>query len=205
VIVATAVAYAGWRWGEPVFPRLERALGRADPAAESVGPTPSPQLAEATLDRFEAFRSGEGERLVLGGAELSSVVRYSLPGIIPPGVEEPTVVLRGGKVLLGARIALAAFPDLPALDEVAGLLPDTVDIQLRGTLLPFDEGHAAFHVERVEASRVPLPSRTIPGILRALGRVHREGLPPDALAVPLPGGLASAYVEEDSLVLVADR
>jgi hypothetical protein len=52
---------------------------------------------------------------------------------------------------------------------------------------------------------VPLPSRTIPGILRALGRVHREGLPPDALAVPLPGGLASAYVEEDSLVLVADR
>lgn len=208
-VVVVGAAYGGWKWGPTVFPRVEAWLAAAAEESETAIPErrPSPEIAEATLDRVDAFRSGgpDDTRLELDGVELSSVVRYALPGIIPPGVDEPSVELRSGKVLLSARVARAAFPGLPAVDEIEGLLPDTVDIRLRGALVPFGAGYSALHVERVEAERIPLPGRIIPGILSALGRQGRDGLPAEAMAIPLPAGLDRAFVEGDRLVLLADR
>lgn len=208
-VLLTAAAWAGWQWGPEVFPQVERwvASGSARRAEAETGPVPSPMLAEATLDRFEAFRNGDGpeERLHLGSVELSSVVRYALPGMVPSGVHEPTVELDDGRVILSARVETSAVPELPALDEVLGFLPDTVSIVMQGALLPFQPNFAALQVERVEASRIPLPARMIPPILEALGRTPREGLPPRALAVPLPTGLSRVFVDGDRLVLVADR
>lgn len=210
VVLLSATAWAGWRWGPEVVPRVERwvsGTGSVGPV-EDGGPVPSPMLAEATLDRFEAFRNGEAgddDRLLLGSVELSSVVRYALPGIVPPGVDEPTVSLREGRVILSARVATSAFPDLPALDEVIGFLPDTVGIVMEGGLLAFRPNFAALRIDRVEAARIPLPARMIPPILEALGRTPRDGLPPQALALPLPTGLSGVYVERDQLVLLADR
>jgi hypothetical protein len=202
------VAYAGFRWGPAVFPRLERALGMDEPEApaEGVREEPSAEVADRTLDRFERFRKGEGgDRLALGGLELTSVIRYALPGIVPPGVDVPTVVLADGRVGLRARVALAAFPRLPRLDEVLGILPDTVDVQIRGSLVPLDREHLALLVDHIEASHIPLPRRMIPQVLAGLGRDGTAALPADALAVPLPDGLQSVYVQQDSLVLIAER
>jgi hypothetical protein len=169
-------------------------------------PEPTAELAEETLERFERLRGQEGpERLSLGRAEISSVVRYALPGVLPPGVVDPAVEMEDRKILLAARVATGAFPDLPSLEEVVGFLPDTVDIRMRGSLLPFDETQAALHVDRIVAMRIPLPDRFTPEVLAALGREDRQGLPPDALLIPLPSGIESVYVLRDSLVLVADR
>jgi hypothetical protein len=204
-VVVVGAAYGGWKWGPTVFPPMQAWLGEvaAETPPERV---PSAGIAEATLDRVDSFRQAEvdGSRLELDGVDLSSVIRYSLPGIIPPGVQDPKVELAGGKVTLSARVAIAAFPDLPAMDEIAGLLPDTVDIRLRGALVPFGPAMSAFYVERVDAERIPLPSRIIPGILNALGRRAAEGLPPEAMAIPLPAGLDRAFVEGDRLILLKD-
>lgn len=199
-----AAAYAGFRWGPAVFPRVERALGieRAEEAAPAEA-TPSPELADATLERFDAFRRGAGDdRLSLGGTELSAVVRYALPGMLPPGVAEPTVELESGQVHVEARVAVEAFPDLPKLDAILGLLPDTVAIELRGSLVPHDQRNLALLVDRVQAARVPLPTRMVADVLAGLGREGTPSLPADALAVPLPDGLQSVFVQRDSLVLV---
>lgn len=204
-VVVIGAAYGGWKWGPTLFPPLQAWLGEV--AAEAPPErAPSAGIAETTLDRVDAFRQEEGEaaRLELDGVDLSSLIRYSLPGIIPPGVDEPMVEVSGGKVLLSARVATAAFPDMPAFDEIAGLLPDTVDIRLRGALVPFGPAMSALYVERVEAERIPLPSRIVPGILNALGRRSVEGLPPEAMAIPLPSGLDRAFVEGDRLVLLKD-
>ncbi len=204
-VVVVGAAYGGWKWGPTVFPPVQAWLGEA--AAESPPERlPSAGIAEETLDRVDLFRQAEadGSRLELDGVDLSSVIRYSLPGIIPPGVEEPRVELSGGKVMLSARVAISAFPDLPAIDEIAGLLPDTVDIRLRGALVPFGPSMSALYVERVDAERIPLPSRIVPGILTALGRRPVDGLPPEAMAIPLPVGLARAFVEGNRLVLLKD-
>jgi len=204
-VVVVGAAYGGWKWGPTVFPPLQAWLGEV--AAETPPErAPSAGIAEAILDRIDTFRQAEGDgaRLELDGVDLSSLIQYSLPGIIPPGVENPKVELDGGKVLLSARVATAAFPDLPAMDEIAGLLPDTVDIRIRGALVPFGPSMSALYVERVDAERIPLPSRIIPGILSALGRRDVEGLPSEAMAIPLPAGLDRAFVEGNRLILLKD-
>ena len=137
--------------------------------------------------------------------ELSSVVRYAVPGILPPGVSEPEVTFDGGILTLSARVAIESFPDLPALDQVVGILPDTVPVRMEGELASFGKESVIFRVRHVEAGPIPLPERLIPRMLNALGRRNRDGLPREALHLPLPMGISSVYVSEDSLVLVVDR
>ena len=207
LVALLGAAYAGFRWGPVVFPRLEQALGiGGDEASLAADAIPTAELADSTLDRFERFRAGEGgDRMVLGGRELSSVIRFSLPGIIPPGVTDPVVRLKDGQVFLSARVAVAAFPKLPRLDEVVGILPDTVSVEIRGSLVPHDQANLALLVDRISAARVPLPTRMVAEVLEGFGRGGRSGLGPDALPVPLPDGIRSVHVQRDSLVLIAER
>lgn len=207
LVLLCGALYAAYRFGPQILPPgISTEVSGWFRGADEERPLPSADLAESTLDRVETLRAGEGgERLTLGPLELSSVVRYALPGIVPSGVTEPTVEMDDGKLVLSARVATDAFPELPSLRRVVGLLPDTVVIEMRGSLLPFDDENAAFHVDGVQAGGVPLPDRFVPEILEALGRRDTLGLPRDAIAVPLPDGLDSVYVLRDSLVLVADR
>ena len=204
-VLLILAAYAGFRWGPAVFPNIEMALG-IDPAVPTVPKAEAtPELAAQTLDLFEQFRVGEtGDRLMLGGTELSAVVRHSLPGVIPRGVVEPTIELRRGQIHVSARVAVDMFPDLPRLDEIIGLLPDTIPLEIRGSLVPLDQRHMALLVDRVQAARVPLPMRLVTEVLRAFGRSQPANLPDDALEIPLPDGLRSVFVQRDSLVMLAD-
>lgn len=209
--VLLGVAYAGFRWGPAVVPRLGRLAGLVTAGAEAGGGGArveglSPELAEAALDRFERFRGGEGGgRLALGGTELSSVVRYALPGLVPRGVADPTVSLREGRVRLSARVATETFARLPRLEEVMGLLPDTVLVEVEGTLAPLDQAFLALRVDKVEASGIPIPRRLFSDVLAGLALEGPPSLPADALAVPIPDGVASVSVQNDSLVLEARR
>ncbi len=197
-------AYAGWRWGPEVFPRIEGWIHRSAtgtvPAAD-----PTPELANAVVSQVQALRRGEGlSRIALGDREITSVLRYSAPGIVPAGVDSPEVQLAGDKVRVRARVALASFPDLPDLGPVLGVLPDTVDVVLEGSLMPFGEGKAALLINHLETSRIPMPGRLIPQILMAMGRVQENGLPPEALLISLPSGVGTAYILGDSLILSND-
>jgi hypothetical protein len=194
LLALVLVAVGAWL----AWPRVRERPESADGARVEA----SPALAEATLDRFERFRA-DGGVLALGDAEISSLLRYALPGILPPGVTDPDVRLVGSDVTLSARVATAAFPDLPALEPVVGMLPDTVSVKMEGTLLQFGKESLAFRVGHIEAASIPLPDRLVPEVLTGLGRTHRGGLPENALHVPLPAGIDSVWVERDSLVLLS--
>jgi len=139
--------------------------------------------------------------MALGGREVTSLLRYSLPGLIPPGIRDPEVRIREGRLFLSAQVVLGAFPSLPDLGPVLGILPDTLDVVLEASLVPFGEEESALMVHGLEASKIPIPRRLVPEILEAMGRVDRPGLPSEAMAIPLPAGLFSAYILTDSLVL----
>lgn len=139
--------------------------------------------------------------MALTGVEITSLLRHSLPGLLPPGLADPAVEVRDGRLHLRARISPAEFPRMPDLGPLLGVLPDTVDFRAEASLVPYDEIEAALVVHEAEASRIPIPKRLIPELLKALGRVERPGLPPDAVAVPIPAGLSSAYLLGDRLIL----
>ena len=203
-VLLVGAAYGGWRWGSSVFPQVTALFSGGD---DVVVVSSSPELAEATMDRFEALRRGEaGGQLALSASEVESVIRYSVPGIIPEGIGEPRIEIRDGVVTLSARVALASFPQMPNLDSVLGFLPDTLEVSFDGALAPLDdERWDALVIHGVQAGFIPLPDRMIPKILQALGREYVGGLPDDAIAIPLPDGLRSAYILRDSLVLVSDH
>jgi hypothetical protein len=199
-----ATAFAGWKWGPAVFPRVQGWFAEEEAGVEVL---PSPELAAAALDRFERFRRGEsGDQLSLSATEVASVLRYSAPGMVPGGVSSPAVEFQDGVVTLTARIAVEAFPGLPTLDGILGFLPDTVSISVEGALAPLDQDGVALVVHGVRASfiPVPLPDGMTPSILTALGRRNTAGLPEDALAFPLPDGVGSAHVLRNRLILVRD-
>jgi len=205
LLLLVAAAYAGWRWGPMVFPRVQEWLGRPGAAVPSHLPAPSPELADSVLERVQLLQGGEGgDQMALGGREITSVLRYSVPGLIPDGVKDPEVYFQEGRVHLRGKVALASFPEIPDLGAILDLLPDTVSVEIQASLLPFGGETAALVVHRIEANRIPLPRRAIPEILRALGRRDQPGLPPEALVVPLPAGLLSVYIHSDSLILSHD-
>jgi hypothetical protein len=203
-LLLVVTAYAGWRWGHVFFPQIT-ALFSTEEAALSE--TVSPEIAEATMDRFEALRRGEIEgRLSLSAGEIESVLRYSVPGLILAGIVEPRIEMADGVITLRARVSVETFPEMPDLDAVLGFLPDTLVVSFEGALAPLDdERWDALVIHDIRAGIIPLPDRMIPEILQAMGREYVDGLADDALAIPLPDGIESVYIVQDSLVLVSDR
>lgn len=203
LLVLVGGGYAAWRWSPEVMPRIQAWL-QEEPVIEER--LPSPELAQATLDRFEALRDGSGpDRIALSSVELVSVLRYALAGLIPEQVSEPSIEMADGILTLSGRFPLDALGGMGELGPARSFLPDTLLLELQGSLVPLDGRRAALVVHKVLASHIPLPDRMIAGVLRSLGREAEEGLPSDALAVRLPSGLQSAYILRDSLVLVAER
>ena len=200
LVSLVAAAYAGWLWGPAVFPRVQDWLGVSSPAVED-SPDASQELADSVVERLQAFRKEEEGRLALGSREINSILRYAVPGLLPPGIKEPILDLRDGRMHLTARVIRSEFPNLPDLGPILGMLPDTLNVELRASLMPFGQEEAALLVQSLEASRIPIPRRLIPDILQAMGRVDRPGLPPEAVAIPLPSGLQGAYIVSDSLIL----
>jgi len=194
--------YAGLKWGLPLTSRFLD-LNPCEECAENGQPSVS--LSDLTMDRFERLRWGESDdKLVLAGVEVSSVVRYAIPGIVPLGLLEPRVEFEEEKVRLFAFLVAEKFPGLPKLDEIIGLLPDTITVEMQGMIAPLDQGHFSLIINRLWMAKIPIPSSLIPVILTTFGREGRRALPRNALLIPKPDGIESVFVRTDSLFLLAN-
>ena len=193
--------YAGFKWGLlPInhFLDSDNCEGCLEDAQ------PSMALSDLTMDRFEKLRWGElGAKLVLGSLEISSIARYAMPGIIPPGLLELRVEFEEELVRLSALVVAEEFPKLPKLDEIVGLLPDTMAVEMQGIIAPLDQGHLALIVNRLWVAKIPIPASLIPPILTAFGREGRRALPRNALLIPKPDVIESVFIRSDSLFLFA--
>jgi hypothetical protein len=176
--------------------RALRGHGKAEAVA-------SPELGDAASRKIEQLRDGKTERVALGAAELQSLVEYKYQGLLPSFAQDPHVELEADHVHLRVRIPVDKLPDVKGLGDAAAFLPDTTEIELSGTLIPFADGRTALGVDKVQAARIPLPSRLINDGLRRVGRRDEPGLPKDAIAVTLPPGVKAAYIRNDSLILLA--
>lgn len=203
LLVAVLAAYGGWMWGDRLFPRVEAMLGMGRVEVTDL-PVSAETAARATA-RIEEFQSSGEPVLRLESTEVSSLLRYSVPGMVPAGVLDPIVVFEGDRMDIRARVLPAGYSDLPQLSGIAGLLPDTVDVVVEGSLTLFENGGSIFMVEGIEVQGWPIPSRAVPEILGALGQKPPPGAPASAVRVPVLRGIRGAYVEGGELVVVRDQ
>jgi len=156
-------------------------------------------VARGKLDRL---RDGRSNSTSLTTDEVQSLLVFEYKQLLPAYVDSPRLSMEGDHLRLRVRLPVDRLPGLSGMGEIAALLPDTADLDVRGTLLPATDGHIVFAVDAVAAQRIPLPRRLVPSALEALGREDRPHLPPDAIELPLPMGVRAAYVRGDSLVLL---
>lgn len=195
-LVVAGVALA-WNYRHEIRSAWRAVRGAADAAR-----LPSPELADSAQAKLAALSAGKPERVALSEAEVQSLLEYRVARYLPAYVVEPRVSLDGGRLRIEAQVPRDRFPRIDELAEVMGFLPDTTPIAVTGQLIPLPGPRVGLAVDEVSAARVPLPRGLIPTLLRRLGRTDRPGLPPDALALPLPAGAAAAYVRGDSLIFV---
>ena len=200
VLVALVAAYGGWRWGDAVFPAVEAALGIGQ--AEFAELPVNVETAARATAKIEEFQVSEDHELRLESAEVSSLLRYSIPGIVPSGVLDPTVSFEGDRVEVRARVLPSRISDLPRLGGIAGILPDTVNVVVQGSLSVFGDEVSVLVVEGVELQGWPIPAAAVPEILAALGHEPPPDAPPAAVPVPELSGLRAAHIEDGKLVVV---
>ena len=203
LLVAVLAAYGGWRWGDSVFPRVEAMLGIG--RVEVTDRPVSAETAARATARIEEFQLSEEPELRLESSEVSSLLRFSIPGMVPAGILDPVVVFKDDRMEIRARVLSARYSDLPQLSGIAGILPDTVEIVAEGSLTLFENGGSLFVAEGIEVQGWPIPSRAVPEILGALGQEPPPGAPASAVRLPAPRGIRGAYVEDGELVVVRDQ
>ena len=164
---------------------------------------PSAELAAGAERKLESLRDGSAASASLSAVELESLFLHRYRGVLPAFLDSPTVELDGDQLRLRARVPIDKLPRVDGLADAAAFLPDTTDLTVSGKLLALPSGRVGFGVDDVSAARIPLPDRVVAAALTRLGRRDEAGLPPDAIAVPLPPGAATAYIRRDSLVLLA--
>ena len=203
LLVAILAAYVGWKWGDEVFPRVEAGLGIGQAAESGEREYPVTRETAARAEgRIDAFIASDDAELRLESSEVSSLLRFSAPGIVPAGVLDPSVSFDGDRMEIRARVVPALIPDLPRLGGITGILPDTLQVVVEGSLDLFGDRGSMLVVGGIEVQGWPVPAQTVPEILEALGQKRLPGTPASAVVVPALGGLKGAYIEDGKLVLV---
>ena len=181
---------------------LHRIKGEAAAVAEETELQPSEALAEIAGAKLDNLKDGHAGSASFHSTELQSLLQFRFVQLLPAFVDQPVVELRDGQVEVTARVPVDRLPSISEIGEAAAFLPDTAEVALVGRLLPLDHGRVALSIQEVKAARIPLPDRLVPRALQRLGRRDEPGLPRNALALPLPKGADSAYLDSDSLVLI---
>ena len=201
VLVFIVLLGIAWMFREPLADRARAFFGQ-----EEAAPPSSIELADAATRKIELLVAGEpGSTVSLSEAEVQALMENRLSPFVPAYVLDPSVELDGDQVVMTARVPVDQLPQIQdELGEAARFLPDTTEITAHGKLLPLSDSRIALAVDKMSVASIPLPDRLIPRLVARLRRGRPiPGLPADALALPLPPGVASAYVRNDSLTLVA--
>lgn len=191
------LALAGVAW----LNRQELAVAWARWTGSEVEATP--ELAAAADEKLASLGEGGAARVALDEWELQSLIEYRWGGFLPPDVVDPRVRIGDGRVTLEGSVATARFGRIAELEEVMAFLPDTAALRAVASFVPLDRQHVALEVHELGAAGIPVPNRLIPSILGKFRGSSAPGLPPNALAVPLPPGISNVYVSGDSLIFQA--
>ena len=197
--VLLVVGLVLWLFRDPLLEQVRSRFG------EEPTPMTAAEIADQATRKIERLVSGDaGETTTLSEEEVQALLDERLRTFLPEYVLDPAVKLEGANVILSARLPVDQVPELAQeLGPAASFLPDTASVTARGQIVPFDSRYVALAFDDVSVAKVPVPKRYIPRLVSKLRREQVDGLPPDALAMPLPSGVRTLYIRDGAVVLVA--
>jgi len=171
-----------------------------------------PRVAATMVDRVQLFSTGNADdRMTLDGPELTALLRHAASGLLPSGITAPRVRIMGSEVHLDARASRDALSASADLGSVLGVLPDTLDVTLRGRVIRNGPGGVAFQIDHARVSHISLPRGVIAAIVAELPGGLAQGVPArqtsdmargvPAIQLPWPNGITSVLVRDGLLVL----
>ncbi len=198
LIVLVAIIAAIWYFRADIMAKWRQFRGESPAAA--VSPEKAARSANAKMAALQG--PNPPARTALSQEELQALLHTRLAPSLPGWVDSTRIRLEGERVRLSGRVPFDKVPQVRDLGSVAGLLPDTSEIAVTGQVIPLARGRIALAVDQVTAAHIPLPRRLIPQVL---GRLKKPGdtSPADALSLSLPAAISSAYVRNDSLILLS--
>ena len=203
LVIVLALLVAAWVFRAELIGAWQNLRGGAEPELAS------PELAERAQRKLASLNDDDPPaRVSLSSAELQSLVTYRMAESLPSFILDPVVTVEEGDLRVSARVPtdqVAGVRGIGGSQEILSMLPDTTEVQARAHLIPLGVGRVGLAVDEVSAASIPLPSRAIPRILESVGRRDEGDLPPEALGLDLPDGVASAFTHGDSIVFVSRR
>lgn len=197
LVFLAIIVVAAWRFG----PGLVEDIGFGTHDSEEV----SAEVGARAVDRYLELVGGDRDSAVFSGPELESILRFHAPDALPPGVTDPSIEIRDGEVRVGLRVALDLLPRIPEIEGMRHLLPDSVPVELRGSVVPLEGSRSALIVRRIDVASVPIPRTLHAPLISALDPVRPEGLPEESITFRLPDGIRSAEVRDNRLLVRAAR
>ena len=135
------------------------------PSEPTIEVDAGPVAAMRMVDRLQLFQTGNaGTRIELDGAELTALLRHTIPGMLPTGVSDPVVQIVGSEVRIRASVAPRGLPGGRHLRGAMAAVPDAVEVELRGHLFRPNHRTVEYRVDRAEVEGIALPS----GLVRLL-------------------------------------
>jgi hypothetical protein len=196
VLLIAVLAVAGLRFAGPIQHALAGLRGD-----RGGGTLSTPALADAAERKLECLSTGECAEAGLSSGELQSLIHYRYARVLPAFIDSTRIDVVGDRVRVRGRIASDRLPRFRGIGDPGAILPDTSEVAVSGHLVPLAAGRVGFVIDQVHASRIPVPDRLVPGLLRGIGRAPEPGLPDNGVALPLPFGAAEAFVRGDSVFL----
>ena len=117
-------------------------------------------------------------RTALSQAEANALAQQLIAPFLPQWVDSPRIELEGDQIRLSARVPANRIPQVKELGQVAGLLPDTPEVSVKGQLVPSAAGGTALAVDQVTAAHIPVPRRLLAAVVRSLKK-RGDRNPPD--------------------------
>lgn len=193
LVFLAIIVIAAWRFG----PGLVKEVGFGPQGIEEV----SPEVGALAMDRYSELAGATADSASFSGPELESILRFHALTVLPPGVTDPTVDIRDGELRIGVRVSLALLPSIPELERIRHLLPDSVPVEFRGSVVPLEGARSALIIRRIDVAAIPIPRRFHGPVAAALDPARPEGLPEESITFALPDGIQSAEIHGDELVV----
>lgn len=166
--------------------------------------------AETILVQASRVRVGRDRSISLTSEDLTALLRFGLPGVVPAGVLDPSVSIERGAVRISATFVHADFAAADELGALASVLPDTASVTVHGRISTVAAGWVDFRIERAVVGGIPVPEVVLAAVARRLpfGRTGSTALPrgPGSHDKPLlrvrrPHGVGLIYVAGQRLVV----